>query len=88
MLTLDSGQCFMIGGSLLPRYHHTILETRIKFLSFLGGRGLHWVFIATCRLSLVASRATLHWSTRASHCGGFSHCRARALECRLRSCDA
>ena len=41
---------------------------------------LHWVFVAACRLSLVAeSRATLCCGGRASHCGGFSCCRARAL---------
>ena len=40
--------------------------------------GLHWVFIAVHGLSLVAG-ASLHCSVRASHCGGFSCCRAWAL---------
>ena len=41
---------------------------------------LHWVFVAARRLSLVvASRATLCCSARASHCSGFSCCRAQAL---------
>ena len=41
---------------------------------------LHWVFVAAHGLSLVATNgATLHCSVRASHCGGFSYCGARAL---------
>ena len=41
---------------------------------------LHWVFLAVHGLSLVvASGATLHCGARASHCGGFSCCRARPL---------
>ena len=56
---------------------------------------LRWVFVAACRLSLVVtSRATLRWSVRASHYGGFSCCGARdlgaqasvAVACRLSSC--
>ena len=40
---------------------------------------LCWVFVAVPRLSLVvASRATLRCGARASHCGGFSCCGARA----------
>ena len=43
---------------------------------------LHWVFVAVHELSLVAvSGGTLHYSVRASHCGGFS-CGARALGAR------
>ena len=46
------------------------------FIYFLAG----WVFVATRGLSLVAaSRATLRCGAWASHCGGFSCCRARAL---------
>ena len=42
---------------------------------------LHWVFVAACGLSLVAaSGATLRCGARASHCGGFSCCGARALD--------
>ena len=41
---------------------------------------LRWVFVAACRLSLVAvSGATLHCRVRASHCSGFSCCGAWAL---------
>ena len=51
---------------------------------------LHWVFVAARRLSLVGDerrllffffffQATLHCGARASHCGDFSCCRARAL---------
>ena len=41
---------------------------------------LCWVFVAAHGLSLVAVRgATLHCGARASHCSGFSCCRARAL---------
>ena len=39
------------------------------------------VFVAACRLSLVAtSGATLHCSVQASHCSGFSCGKAKALE--------
>ena len=56
---------------------------------------LCWVFIATHGLTLVvANRATLCCSARASRCSGFSYCRAWALgtrasvvaACRLSSC--
>ena len=41
---------------------------------------LRWVFVAARGLSLVAAAgATLRCGARASHCGGFSCCRARAL---------
>ena len=41
---------------------------------------VRWVFIAVCGLSLVVARGpTLQCSARASHCGGFSCCGARAL---------
>ena len=45
---------------------------------------LCWVFVAVCQLSLVAARAgaTLCRGARASHCGGFSCCGARALAAR------
>ena len=58
---------------------------------------LHWVFIAARGLSLVAaSGATLRCSAWASHCGGFSCCRAWALgswtsvavACGLSSCGS
>jgi len=43
---------------------------------------LWWVFIATCKPSLVAvNRAYTLVQCRASHCSGFSCWRARALEC-------
>ena len=40
MLTLDSGQCFMIGGSLLPRYHHTILMRPEQNFFLFWGEGI------------------------------------------------
>ena len=41
---------------------------------------LHWVFVAACGfLQLRQVGATLRCSAGASHCGGFSCCRARAL---------
>ena len=44
---------------------------------------LPWAFTAAHRLSLVvASGVTLCCSTQASHCGGFSCCRAQALAAR------
>ena len=44
---------------------------------------LCWVFVAACGLSLVAaSRGYLHCGARASHCSGFSCCRAQALGAR------
>ena len=40
----------------------------------------HWVFVAAHGLSLVvASGVALRCDAWASHCGGFSCCRARAL---------
>ena len=39
---------------------------------------LRWVFLAACRLSLVAVSGG-YSSLQASHCGGFSCCRAWAL---------
>ena len=57
---------------------------------------LFYLFIFGCVGSLLlctgflqlqrAGATTLRWGARASHCGGFSCCRARALECRLSSC--
>ena len=44
---------------------------------------LSWVFVAVRGLSLGArAGATLHCGVRASHCGGFFCCRARALGAR------
>ena len=45
---------------------------------------LCWVFVAVRGLSLVGERGllTLHCSVRASHCGVFSCCGARALGAR------
>ena len=52
----------------------------IQFSFFFSFFWLRWVFIAARRLSPVgASGATLRCGARASHCGGFSCCRARAL---------
>ena len=49
---------------------------------------LCWVFVATCRLSLVAvSRCYSSYRARSSLCNGFSCCRAQALECAWASVD-
>ena len=48
----------------------------LKFIYF----GLHWVFVsARAFLWLRRAGATLGCSVRASHCSGFSCCRARAV---------
>ena len=62
--------CFWIFFSLLILFIHLFW--------------LCWVFVAACGLSLVAAsgETTLHCSARASHCGGFSCCGARALGAR------
>ena len=58
--------------------------------------GLHWIFVAVHRLSLVeVSRAALPCGAQATHCSGFS-CGAQALgtgasvvvACGVRSCGA
>ena len=54
----------------------TLLYLFIWFLYFWLG----WVFSATCGLSLVVgSRNYSSCSAQASHCSGFSYCRAQAL---------
>ena len=64
-----------------------------SFINFL----LRWVFMAVCRLSLVAASGSLSshcWgfssccSAWEVGCVGFSSCGSWALECRLRNCDA
>ena len=56
--------------------------------------GLRWVFIAVCRLPLVAASTgfSLQWLlllwSMGSRCVGFSSCGSRALERRLSSCGA
>ena len=41
---------------------------------------LHWVFVAACGLALVAASGSYFWLwCWASHCCGFSCCRAQAL---------
>ena len=70
---------------------------------FMAALGLHrWVFVAACRLCLVAVNRgysllrcagfslrwlLLLWST-GSRCAGFSSCGTWALECRLSRCGA
>ena len=59
-------------------YSPTIIIFFYKFIYFYFW--LHWVFVAAHGLSLVAMRgATLCCGAGASHCYGFSCCRARAL---------
>ena len=48
-----------------------------SFFGCVGSLLLHTVFLSLCSLWQVG--ATLRCSARASHCGGFSCCRARAL---------
>ena len=54
----------------------------LEFILFIYS-WLHWVFVAACGLAgflqLWRAGATLHCGAWASHCGGFSCCRARAL---------
>ena len=80
-------------------FHFIFLE---RFLFYVFSFWLHWVFVATCRLSLVAVSGSysslrcvgfslrwplLLWST-GSRCVGFTSCGTRALELRLSSCGA
>ena len=51
-------------------------------LFFVGDFWLLWIFVALSGLPLVEVRgAPLHCGVRASHCSGFSCCRARAVGC-------
>ena len=75
---------------------HFILFIFYKFIYF----WLRWVFVAACRLSLVAASRgysslwctgfSLQWllllRSMGSRCAGFSSCGSRALERRLSSC--
>ena len=55
--------------------------SHIGIKNFLIYFWLHWVFVAARWLSLVVQAgAILYCSVQASHCGGFSCCRAPALE--------
>ena len=55
----------------------------IIFKIFFSNFWLHWVFVAVCRLSLVAaSGVTLCCGAWASHHGSFPCCRAQALGAR------
>ena len=86
------------GSGPTPGLRHQSRLLRIFFFNYLFYFfWLRWVFVAARGLSLVAvSRATLRCGARASHCGGFSRCRARALcvrasvvvACRLSSCGS
>ena len=76
-------------GKLIPR-----ADSFLKILYF----WLHWVFVAVCRLFSSCSEQELlsSWGAKASHCGGFSCCRAGTLgqadsvvvECMLSSCSS
>ena len=66
--------CFLI---LRPSFKCLFIHSEKYFFFFFW---LGWVFIALRRLSLVvAIRATLHCGAQASHCSGFSCCRAQSL---------
>ena len=88
--------CFSLGWTLCPLPMNLpkcevcfFLYNYFYFILFIYLFWLHWVFVAVCRPSLVAaSGSTLRCSALASHFGGFSCCRARALECRLSRCGS
>ena len=59
-----------------------------KMYFIVWGRVLHWVFIAACRLSGCSEQGLLSsCGVWASHCSGFSCCRARAAALRVSSCS-
>ena len=72
---------FLVSGKVCIRL---VLDYLVEFILFiylfinlLIYFWLHWVFVAPCGLSLVAVSGG--YSSWASHCGGFSCCRAQAL---------
>ena len=74
-------QCSSDGGFILSRGEAASLF--FFFLSFfLFNYWLRWVFFAAFRLSLWQTEATLHCGAQASHCSGFSCCRAQAVGAR------
>ena len=92
LISFISHICIKIFKSKIKKKGNTFLKINLFIYIYFW---LRWVFIAVCGLSLVvASGAALHCGARASHCGGFSRCRARApgawasvvVACRLSSC--
>ena len=70
---VSSGPVAQLEMRLLPSF-------LFYFLNQLAYFWLCWVFVAVCRLSLVAaSRAYSSFGAQASHCSGFFCCGARAL---------
>ena len=66
---------------------HCSFSDHLKFYFF--NFWLCWVFVVALRLSLAAaSGGYSDCSEQASHCGGFSCCRAWALEHRLSNCSS
>ena len=80
-------------GAWLPRPHFFNMLVFILVYIFLAVLGLcccTWAFSSCSQWGLLSScsqRGLLSsCNTRASHCGGFSHCRAQVLVRRLSSC--
>ena len=77
--------CAAAGPGLVCLLHPSELSPFNSFKKLINFKNLfyfwlRWVFVVARGLSLVAaSRATLPCGTWASHCSGFSRCRARAL---------
>ena len=75
---LDSAPCSTNILAVWPSSSHLLFLFFIFFkLIYLFYLWLYWVFVAVHWLSVVG--ATLHCGAWASHCGGFSCCRAQAL---------
>ena len=64
---------------LLDKNGPNLLRNAFSFLNLFVYFWLHWILIAMCGLSLLAVSRGLS-SARTSHGGGFSCCRAQALE--------
>ena len=70
--------------SFVPSLFRYLRHLRVPPINSLKKKNywLLWVFVATCRLSLVAARggySLVGWGMWASHCGGFSCSGAWAL---------
>ena len=83
---LSGGLAFQSSVPVVPslfRYLRHLRVLPIKSLKKKNYCWLLWVFVATCRISLVAARggySLVGWGMWASQCGGLSCCGAQALE--------
>ena len=68
----------------IPQYKYVFVLFLFYLFIYLFIYWLCWIYVAACRLSLVPASggATLRCGARASHCRGFSCCRAWALGAR------